>query len=205
MEQNNGSKIISYRFRDKKWSWRRYNTSIRFKNGTKYLGKWEQDPWSRGFLRDLFLRPSCHNCIFSNMRREGDITLADMWSYVCKKGEENNRDRGCSLILLNNDKGLKAFEECKSNMVFYPISKAEAQDGNQALQGAFPVNPMREQFWQDYNSFDFDILVKKYMYPEPISSRYKRIYKYGRKITTLQYYYVVPFAKKILKALLIRK
>lgn len=174
------SEIVSYNFRDKKWSWKRFNSLVSFKNNVQYIGKWEEDPWMRGFLRNLFLRPSCHHCKFSNMNRQGDITLADYWSYTCKKGEIDNKDTGCSLILLNSIKGHVAFNLCCSKMFYYPISIDEARKCNPALNNSFPENPLRNQFWKDFNSLEFSDIVRKYMSPDVISLQYRYIYKYGR-------------------------
>lgn len=180
LEQKYNSRILSYGFRDKKWSWMRFNSIVTFKNGTEYFGKWEEDPWMRGFLREYFLRPSCHQCKFANMNRQGDITLADYWSYYHKKGELKNRDTGCSLILMNTDKGRRAFESCKSQMHFYPITLEEARGCNQALNRCFPASPNRTEFWKDYNNMTFGSVIEKYMTPEDISGHYKMVYKYGK-------------------------
>ena len=179
LENENYSQIEEYKFRDKKWCWTRYNSLVTFKNGAKHYGKWEEDPWMRGFLREYFLRPSCHHCKFANMNRQSDITLADYWSYICKKGEINNRERGCSLVLCNTDKGRKAVELCKGEMICYPITINEVRRCNRALNGCFPASPLREQFWKDYKSLPFDTLIMKYMYAEAIPTHYRLVYKYG--------------------------
>lgn len=188
-EAQNDSRVVSYNFREKKWSWARYNSIVTFNNGTEYRGKWEEDPWMRGFLREYFLRPSCHHCHFTNMQRPGDITLADFWSYWEKKGEIDNKDTGCSLILLNNDKGREFFEPCKEGMNLYPITLDEAKGCNQSLSRCFPPSPKRDVFWADFNGgMDYGKLIEKYMYPEAIDTHFGLVYKYGREGLPTQLY-----------------
>ena len=180
LEHENNSKISAYGFRDKKWSWLKFNSKVIFENGNRHYGTWEEDPWMRGFLREYFLRQSCHHCKFANMNRQSDITLADFWSYYPKKGEVKNNDNGCSLILVNTKKGRDAFEACKPRMHCYRITLDEARRCNQALNRCFPESPMRAEFWKDYNCKPFNDLIDKYMYPEEISGHYQMVYKYGK-------------------------
>lgn len=46
-----------------------------------YVGSYYEDPYIRGFLRDYFLRPSCHQCKFTTTKRCSDFTIADWWGY----------------------------------------------------------------------------------------------------------------------------
>ena len=196
LEHNNNSRISTYSFRDKKWSWMRFNSKVVFENGNRYYGTWEEDPWMRGFLREYFLRHSCHHCKFSNMNRQGDITLADYWSYYPKKREVKNHDTGCSLILVNTEKGRQAVEQCKAEMNYYPITLDEVRKCNQALNACFPASPMRAEFWEDYKTLSFDSLIKKYMYPETISENYKMLYKYGRDAWQVKLYRMTKAIKR---------
>lgn len=180
LNESEGSELVNYSFREKKWCWTRFNSLAIFKNGSVKRGKWEEDPYMRGFLRELFLRDSCHHCRFANMNRQGDITLADYWAYKHKHGEENNRERGCSLILMNNDKARNVIHQSLSLMTSYPITIEEAMMGNQALKKCFPKNPISVSFWDDFRGKGFKGVVEKYLYPEPIPLHYRLIYNFGK-------------------------
>ena len=202
LQKRNGGKITSYNFRDKKWCWMRYNSTVTFSNDSVYYGKWETDAYMRGFLRELFLRKSCHSCQFANMNRQSDITLADFWSYHCKKGEIKNNERGCSLILLNSDKGRRVFENIKDSLISYPITLQEAQECNQSLSRCFPENPLRESFWRDFYEKGFEGVCNEYLYPEEISDYYKVIYKYGKDSLAMKLYKAKRFGKRVIRKLL---
>lgn len=198
LENENNSQIEEYKFRDKKWCWTRYSSLVTFKNGAKHHGKWEEDPWMRGFLREYFLRLSCHHCKFANMNRQSDITLADFWSYICKKGEINNNETGCSLILCNSDNGRSAMERCKDQMVYYPITFTEARRCNRALNSCFPASSLREKFWEDFSNRPFAELIDEYMYPEDIPTHYRLVYKYGKNALPTRLY---DFYKRVVNGL----
>ena len=180
LEQTNKSSLVSFNNKKKKWCWTRYNSIATFNNGTTYTGKWEEDPYTRGFLRDLFLRPSCHHCKFANMNRQSDITLADYWSYYPKKREKKNRERGVSLILVNSKKGAIAFEAIKKYLVWYPISIEEAMNCNLALSRCFPASPKRDFFWRSYNNAGFQGVIEDFLFKEITLPHYQMIYKYGK-------------------------
>lgn len=185
LNQQENSELVKYSFREKYWCWTRYNSLAIFKSGSKRRGKWEEDPYMRGFLRELFLRDSCHNCRFANMNRQGDITLADYWAYTRKPGEQRNRERGCSLILMNTDKGRDSIANIKQEVISYPLSIEEASLGNQALHHCFPKNPQSEAFWNDFRKEGFKGTIDKYLYPERPDLYYQIIYRFGYKSPAL--------------------
>lgn len=180
LESKYKSQINEFTFRNKKWSWIRYNTKVTFNNGSVYYGKWEEDIYTRGFLRDLYLRESCYNCKFTNLNRVGDITIADFWGYKQDKDEIINKDEGVSLVIINTLKGKEAFDICKDQLVYYRKDIEIAIKGNNALsKQTMPANE-RDNFWKDYYETNFNTIIKKYLYPDYINYYNKVLYKYGR-------------------------
>jgi len=200
-----GSDLVQYYFREKKWCWTRFNSLAVFKNGSVSRGKWEEDIYMRGFLRELFLRDSCHNCRFANMNRQGDITLADYWAYRHKRGEIRNKERGCSLILMNNEKGREVIRQILPRMVSYPMSIEEARIGNQALSKCFPKNPLSDSFWKDFHDKGFSGIIDKYLYPEPIPIYYRLIYKFGKSSLFFKFYIIIRKVFQLGKIVISRK
>ena len=180
LEKCKGRKIRSISFRDKHWSWKRYNTKAVFSGGGTYLGKWEEDYYMRGFLRDIFLRPSCHSCKYANAIRQGDITLSDYWNYSPKVGEVVDRDYGVSVVMVNSDKGKRWVDAVKDKLIIYSREIENALNSSPPYKYPFPESPKRKAFWKDYEKNDFNYLIGKYFYPEEIKPCFVRIYKYGR-------------------------
>ncbi len=106
-----GVEISNLSQRDKSNGWRRYSVLIegRAADGSDFrlCEKFFENPFSRGFLRDLYLRPSCYECPSKSFSSGSDITLADFW------GVENflpkDDDKGCSMILTHTQRGEELF------------------------------------------------------------------------------------------------
>ncbi len=202
------SPLKEYNYRDKRWSWKRYNSVASFKNHKKHYGKWEEDYFMRGFLREYFLRPSCHQCAFATEQRCGDFTLCDYWGYRRNAGEKDNKDRGISLVLPNTQKAKELFSHIKDNLVYYQRVPSEAMKGNPAFHRCFPASNIREDFWRDFREKGFEGVIDKYLYPEEIQAQFKRVYKYGRNgVIAIDYYHQIKnklksFARTTKKKLL---
>ena len=201
LEKRYDSKLEYYSFRDKKWSWLHYNTHAVFTNKKEYFGKWEEDIFMRGFLREYFLRPSCHTCSYSNLKRQGDFTIADYWGYFYKKGEKKNRDKGINVVFVNTKKASSFLHNIEKDLNIFYRPLAEAVRGNEALESPFPANKKRTEFWNDYRSKGYNDIVDKYFYPEPISRETKMLYLLGPRIMVIRSY-AVAFRNKIKRLLI---
>ena len=98
-----GSPVKSASFRDKSNGWLTFSMRLETERGTT-CQPLTRDPYLRLFLRDLDLRPSCHDCAFKSVGREADLTLADYWGV--KKAQPDFFDgKGTSLLLVHSEKG----------------------------------------------------------------------------------------------------
>ena len=113
--------ITGISFRDKLNGWKKFGFSVRYSVGLQPAEKFgfEEEMTLRedarnnlfmlGFLKNFYLRQSCHDCKFRSGRSGSDITLADFWGiqYVIPEIDD---DKGVSLVLVNTDKGEKLLE-----------------------------------------------------------------------------------------------
>ncbi len=198
-EYKEKSKAKTLKFRDKKWSWNRYNFVIEFQNGNIYYGPWELDPYLRGFLRNLFLRPSCHCCNYSHPLRHSDITLGDFWGFKSRKNEKLNYDKGVSLVLINTVKGEKTFNSITDAKVCYERKYEDAIRTQVALRKSFPANRLRSQFWKDHKKMEPSILMEKYCYPEKLPITKKIKYTVGHTVLYQMLIKCMAFVKHHIK------
>ncbi len=106
-------------FRDKRNGWKHYGVSLTVKhfNGTlkDIYEPASRNTFMKGFLNDLYLRPSCYSCMFKAGESDSDITLGDFWG-VEKVNPLFDDDKGVSLVIINSHKGKEAFtantEDC---------------------------------------------------------------------------------------------
>jgi hypothetical protein len=168
-------------FRNKEPGWYVFGMKLLFENGTVYKANTYEDPFIRGFLRELFLRPSCHQCNYAGISRVADITLADFWGYMDTCRADRDNDKGISMVMLNTENGEQLFSLVKQRLHIWERPLEQAVEGNPALKKCFPPAEKREQFWQDYGNFGFSEIIDKYLYPEPQETQYHPNFKKRHK------------------------
>lgn len=156
--------IKSISFRDKSNGWSLFNLRIEAEGETHKLGKRKvelilpitSDPYMRGFLNNLYLRPSCHHCPSKNFKSHSDITLGDFWGYREEYGLKNN-DTGISACIINSNKGQKIFEGIECNSV--SVSLESISRVNNALISSAD-NVYRHLFFTLYKRIKFDKIIE---------------------------------------------
>lgn len=113
-----GLSIKGIRFRDKCSGWKKYSFVLLLaeasaegkQNSVSLSYTLEQNSFLKGFLNDLYLRPSCHKCPAKSLKSGSDITIADYWGY---KDTPNitDTDEGISAVLINSVKGHTEFSK----------------------------------------------------------------------------------------------
>lgn len=141
------SSVVGANFRDKSKGWERFSLQMTYKNGKIHGADLTKDLYLRGFLSDLFLRPSCYACSFKSQDRLGDITLADCWG-ADRLHVNLPTQQGISLISLNSDKGKNLFEQMALCADKQPLSWQAAITYNSAATKSVPMNPQRQAFFE---------------------------------------------------------
>ena len=132
LEKKFASKIKRFYFRRKNEGWKSFSILCKFENNKEYTNNLKNDLFMKGFLKDLYLRPSCHKCVSNGLTRNADITLADYWG-VSKYYPEMDDDKGTSLILINSSKGKQYFDDISSKMKFINTKIEHALEGNPSI------------------------------------------------------------------------
>ncbi len=104
--------IEAISFRDKKKGWKKFSFVLVLskasaegeKNTVSSSYTLRENPFLRGFLADLYLRPSCHACPTKNLKSGSDITLGDYWG-IAQTMPELDDDKGVSVITVNTQRG----------------------------------------------------------------------------------------------------
>ena len=99
----------------------------------------------RGFLKDLYLRPSCYACPSKQLRSGSDITLGDWWGINTLMPEIDD-DRGISAVTVNTDKGCMAL--ASASVKLYSLPYVELTKRNPALVHSCAIPENRARFFQ---------------------------------------------------------
>lgn len=132
MEECYRSKITRISFRRKDCGWKRYSMAFTFANAMEYHQPLDQDPFLRGFLKDLYSRSSCHQCPVRELRSGADITLADYWN-VHQRFPELDDDKGVSLVLVNTIVGEQTLSRLLPQIVVQKSDYADVRRWNPAV------------------------------------------------------------------------
>ena len=173
-------------FRSKDNGWTKYEVVFRYPQN-EYRIHHGQDPFMRGFLKDLYLRPSCHRCIAKGTRRVADITLADLWG-AAKICPELFDDKGTSLVMLHSEKAKAIWDAIGHKIQSAPVGEEAIAYNSAAIRSVVP-HPNRSLFFQRFRDHeDLSSLILE-LTPDPVvkpPSLYRRIRgKLGRALRPL--------------------
>jgi hypothetical protein len=112
----------------------------------------------KGFLCDLYLRPSCHECPSKNFKSGSDITIGDYWG-IQNILPDFDDDKGVSLVMINT---LKANEYCSGlDAEFVETPYTDAFRFNPSIEKAVKSNKNRSLFFQSMRKGNIINLIKK--------------------------------------------
>ena len=104
-------KIERIEFRGKKTGWKKSSFAITFselisgkKNSVLLSETLNENLFMQGFLKNLYLRPSCHSCPSKSLKSGCDITIGDFWG-IQNCHTDFDDDKGVSLVMINTPKG----------------------------------------------------------------------------------------------------
>ncbi len=138
----------------------------------------EKNFYLLGFMKSLFLRENCYNCIYATNKRVGDLTIGDFWGInkddnngLYKKEEKN----GLSLCLVNTTKGKYLFDHIKDNCYFEKREIEEALSGNPQLRFPTIKNKQYDKFRKLYMKNGYFVASKKCLRFEKLKKKVKTL------------------------------
>lgn len=184
--------ITGISFRDKTHGWKKYGFRLRYaaskaaENSVSVpandsertlLQPFPDNVFMKGFLSNFYLRPSCYACIARTGKSGSDITIADFWG-VQNYYPEFDDDRGVGLILVNSDKGRKAYEQV--NAINLEATYEQALNQNPCIEYSVPMTKHVKTFWDNFSLKGMDTV-------EDIICKMKpgviiRLYRKGRRV-----------------------
>ena len=158
--------IAGITFRDKSVSgWRRYDFVAQMTASTgggdvrQFYG---DNIYMRGFLHDLYLRPSCYACMAKGGRSHSDLTLGDYWGVerTCPDLDHAlDEDKGTSVVMIHSERGQSLLEgmSCRYQETNY----ASALAGNPAIEYTAAETPKRQLFFAQLDAEPLDSLIAR--------------------------------------------
>jgi len=177
LEKKTGKKITDYFWRSKRYGWfPNFVAGFQDSHGRQIYNGPAQ-AYSSFFWSNLSLRPSCLNCPYRGLHRQGDITIADFWG-IERLGQANAYT-GVSLAFVNSDKGAELLEKLDTERV--RVQEVPVEDVKYRISDVQPTCPADpDEFWNCYQAHGYEQLVQKYAGSkggDRIKFRIKKIYR----------------------------
>lgn len=143
--------ICDIHFRDKCNGWINYSVSISY-GEEKAIGEpFYANLFMRGFLNNLYLRPSCYKCKVKGGRSGSDITLGDFWG-IENVVPEIHDDQGVSAVLANTPRGQRMLESITP--IMQEVRFEQVVQDNPSLVESVPETQGRAEFWRRFQRGD---------------------------------------------------
>lgn len=157
LERKERRKITEVNFRDKRLKgWHSHIETFRYEGGYDTYTY----TYTYTFYSHIAFRKACYACPFTNTRRTGDLTIGDFWGVEKTDTEFAADNKGCSLVLVNSEKGRKWFDETKERFNLLPAQLENCLQP-QLRHPAVP-HPRRDEFEEDYERMGFERTLCKH-------------------------------------------
>ncbi len=147
-------KVTHVTFRNKSNGWNNYGLLIKSGNRVIDSGSNLENLYMRGFLEDLYTRPSCSQCMARNYTSHSDIMLADAWA-LDKYHPNLDDNKGMSQVLIVTKKGKNLFSKSVrgENVEIWnvPYVEVEPTSIHLPITASTKPHPYREYFFSLYN------------------------------------------------------
>lgn len=175
--------ITGISFRDKTNGWKKYGFRICYaaskaaensvsesaKTANCEITPFNENLFMKGFLKNIYLRPSCYHCAARQGKSGADISIADYWG-IQSIHPEIDDDKGTGLVLINTKQGANYF-----NSIANQINSLTSNYNNAIMQNPCIVKSVKEPnrrhlFWRNYPISKIDCIevVCDLITPSPI-------------------------------------
>lgn len=155
-------RLKSISFRDKVSGWKNYSFfySQEDANGVQlHRMPFAKNLFMRGFLADLYLRPSCYHCPAKQFKSGSDLTIGDYWGVKLAHPELDD-DKGVSAVLVNTDRGA-AILQAVQQVSLYASTFENVVKCNPALMKSAQEPAKRPLFFELLNQYKVSEIVVK--------------------------------------------
>lgn len=150
--------MITYiNFREKQlggYGWKKYGFIVRSKSSFEENSDFEllstpfaTNIYMRGFLANLYIRPSCFQCCAKAGRSKSDLTIGDFWG-IDKFRPEFDDDKGVGSVLVNTLKGNNILRFIELDLM--PMTYSEVIYANPSIHSSVTLTKKRNIFWKKY-------------------------------------------------------
>lgn len=180
LKHNNISlkQVSSINFRDKTTGWKRFSLTIDKLNKCILSEDSAHNIYLRGFINNLFIRPSCFDCPSKGGRSKSDFSIADFWSIKQFKSDLDD-NRGVTLLYVNTPEGERVLNNLNVKLHELDSTKVLNIVYSNSTKEKYPIS----KFWELYNRKGLDAIeiICNKLRPNPIMSFVSRGFGYIKR------------------------
>ena len=143
-------------FRNKESGWKNYSITISPSGIANQL--FSKNLFMRGFLHDLYLRPSCYDCPAKKFKSGSDITLGDYWG-IQQILPLFDDDKGVSLIMTNTHKGETVWQSLKTEQ--HETTYHDALKNNPPIEKSASLKFERTVFYRNFAKENLQVIINR--------------------------------------------
>ena len=141
-----GEKVLYVNMRDKRKGWSMFHIDVETDKRRSY--QWHRECiYMKGFLKNIYLRPSCYSCSINSGRSGSDITLGDFWG-VANFHPEFMDEMGVGLSLAWSKQGVNIVRKTKCRVV--KSNYDNAKEYNPCIERSVTEPKLRGLFWEKF-------------------------------------------------------
>ncbi|MBR5920578.1 MAG: Coenzyme F420 hydrogenase/dehydrogenase, beta subunit C-terminal domain [Bacteroidales bacterium] len=171
-EEHKEYDVENVSFRDKRNGWKKFSLVLSLISSKSSNGKeaahtptdsnqiveyHRENIFMKGFLKNIYLRPSCYSCKFKCGKSGCDIALGDFWG-VQNFMPDFDDDKGVSLILIYSTKGAEIIKSLSFD--YRNADYKEALKGNPCIEHSVKPHPEREWFYKKFPKMGISAIQK---------------------------------------------
>ena len=183
-KQHSIEQITNISFRNKSNGWKKYRFTIEWINHKKEKNIFSefsyQNIYMKGFLKDIYLRPSCYSCPVKPLKGCSYITIGDFWG-IEKILPDFDDDKGSSCVIIQTIKGINYFDHLKIKTV--EVKYNTILQGNPSLEKSTFLNKRKkETFFRSISKLSLKDNIEKQIRPSLYQKTINKLRKTKRRI-----------------------
>lgn len=152
--------VKSMRFRNKIEGIHNVTLDYTLMNNEVIQERYEDSIFIKGFISNLYVRPSCFNCQFKGADSTSDITIGDFWG-IQEFHPQMDSKFGVSAILVHSKKGKRCLASIINDLYLCKSSYSKIKLWNESLVRPIKENSKRAIFFSRLEKYSVSLLVNE--------------------------------------------
>ena len=158
-EISKGRSIEYINFRNKMNGSSELCFEIKYSDGQMMQEKYLKNNYINGFIKNMYLRPSCFECHFKESNRYSDFTIGDFWG-VDEFHRKFSNGHGTSVVVVHNKKGREIFQSIKTDINYVKSDLDSMVMWNICYKESVKEDKLKKLFYDKYEEIGINNTIE---------------------------------------------